>query len=53
MGWAFVVLFEGGVHAVIGAQMAYMWVLELALSYRFASGRWREIDMVGGEPALV
>jgi MATE family multidrug resistance protein len=52
LGWAFVVVFEGGVHAVMGALMAYLGLLALALSWRFASGRWRDIDMVG-EPSVI
>jgi MATE family multidrug resistance protein len=52
LGWAFVVVFEGGVHAVMGALIAYLGLLALALSYRFASGRWRNIDMVG-EPSVI
>jgi len=40
------------VHAVIASMVVYLGALSVAFSLRFASGRWRAIDMVG-EPSVV
>ncbi|HLV64545.1 MAG TPA: MATE family efflux transporter, partial [Polyangiaceae bacterium] len=52
VGWAAVFVFDGGVVAVMVSMAGYMGLLALALAARFASGRWRNIDLVG-EPSLV
>jgi MATE family multidrug resistance protein len=49
--WVAVFLYDGGVHALMIAVIAYMGLLALAFSLRFLSGRWRSIDLVG-EPSL-
>jgi MATE family multidrug resistance protein len=52
LGWAAVIVYGGGVHAVIAAMVVYLGVLAAAFSLRFASGRWRSIDMVGEAPVI-
>jgi MATE family multidrug resistance protein len=52
LAWAAVMVFEGGVHALMLAMITYLALLSGAFSWRFASGRWRNIDLVGAEPAL-
>src|SRR5690606_35998278 len=47
VGWAAVFLLDGGVVAVMVSMAGYMGLLALALAARFASGRWRTIDLVG------
>ena len=51
--WVSVVLFHGGVSYVIGAMVLYLFLLAAAFALRFASGRWRSIDLVGAEPSLL
>lgn len=51
--WLAVLSFGGGVITVMVALIAYMVALAAAFAWRFASGRWREIDLVGSEPQLV
>jgi MATE family multidrug resistance protein len=53
LAWAAVLLLEGGVRTVMIALVAYMLALSTTLGLRFASGRWRKIDLVGAEPQLV
>lgn len=50
--WALVMVFHGGVYALMAVMVGYLALLALAFSYRFASGRWREIDLVGSESVL-
>ncbi|MFT3924848.1 MAG: MATE family efflux transporter [Myxococcales bacterium] len=52
LGWAAVIVYGGGVHAVIAAMVVYLGALSVAFSLRFASGRWRNIDLVG-EPSVI
>lgn len=52
LGWAAVIVYEGGVRAVIAAMVVYLGALSVAFSLRFASGRWRSIDMVGEQPVI-
>jgi MATE family multidrug resistance protein len=40
-----------GPHAVMACLILYMALLAAALAYRFASGRWREIDLTGSRSA--
>jgi MATE family multidrug resistance protein len=51
LAWLTVRVYDGGVHALMGALIVYTALLALALTGRFATGRWREIDLVGIEPA--
>ena len=43
----------GGVEALMGVLIAYTGALAVMFAWRFASGRWREIDLVGEEVGLV
>jgi MATE family multidrug resistance protein len=52
IGWAAVIVYEGGVRAVIAAMVVYLGVLAAVFSLRFLSGRWRNIDMVGDVPVI-
>ena len=51
--WAAVFLFGGGVNTVMFSLIAYLAILALTLSLRFRSGRWKNIDIIGGEPRVV
>jgi MATE family multidrug resistance protein len=50
--WTLVIVMGGGVGTVMVCLIAYIGALAAALAWRFASGRWRSIDLVG-EPDLV
>ncbi|MDB4976999.1 MAG: efflux family protein [Myxococcaceae bacterium] len=52
LAWAWVIRWDGGVFAVMGALVAYVAAIALVLAARFGSGKWKSIDLVG-EPALV
>jgi len=52
LAWVLVMVFDGGVSAVMGSLVAYVCATALVLAARFASGKWRTIDLVG-EPALL
>lgn len=52
LAWLAVFKFEGGVNTVMFALVGYMMALAGVLALRFASGRWRAIELVG-EPTLV
>jgi MATE family multidrug resistance protein len=43
--------YGGGAQVVMFSLIAYLAALAVVLGLRFASGRWREIDLVGTEPA--
>ena len=51
--WVSVVVFQGGVNYVIAAMVMYIALLAAAFAFRFVSGKWRNIDLVGAEPSLV
>jgi len=51
LAWISVRVYDGGPNALIAAMIAYTALFALALTVRFASGRWRAIDLVGIEPA--
>ena len=51
--WVAVLVLGGGVGTVMTSLIIYMVALAGAFSWRFASGRWRNIDLVGSEPRLV
>jgi MATE family multidrug resistance protein len=53
VAWAAVLVFGGGVGTVMASVIAYVALLAGAFALRFASGRWRDIDLVGSEPKLV
>lgn len=50
--WLAVLAFGGGVYTVMIALMGYLGLLALAFGWRFTSGKWREIDLVG-EPSVI
>lgn len=50
LGWIMVRVYDGGAHALIAALIVYTTLIAVALTGRFATGRWRSIDLVG-EPA--
>ena len=50
LSWASVFWWGGGVVTVMVSIIVYIAVLALVLSYRFASGRWKDIELV--EPSL-
>lgn len=52
LAWTAVLVWDGGVLTVMVALVIYMFALAATLLLRFASGRWRRIDLVG-EPQLV
>jgi MATE family multidrug resistance protein len=47
--WVAVHKFDGGITAVMVALIGYLFLLAIALGARFASGKWRNIDLVGHE----
>jgi MATE family multidrug resistance protein len=49
--WAAIFVFGGGVSTVMTCLVVYVAVLSLTLCLRFASGRWRDIDLIGGATA--
>lgn len=51
--WVAVRVFEGGIVSMMLALVAYLALLAAAFAWRFWSGRWRHIEMVGSEPELV
>ena len=53
LAWALVFWLEGGVITVMVSLIAYIAALALAFAARFASGAWRKIDLVGGDPARI
>ena len=52
LAWAAVRVFDGGISAVMGSLVSYVCALAVVLALRFASGKWKSIDLVG-EPALL
>jgi MATE family multidrug resistance protein len=48
VAWIAVFRFGGGVEAVMLCLIAYVGLLGVVLSLRFASGRWKTIEMVSG-----
>ena len=46
--WLAVLVFEGGPTAVMASVIVYLFVLAAVLAYRFRSGAWRRIALVGG-----
>jgi MATE family multidrug resistance protein len=49
--WIAVRTLHGGVHAMMLSMCSYMMLLAAAFAWRFNSGRWRAIDLLG-EPAV-
>jgi MATE family multidrug resistance protein len=47
LAWTAVFVYGGGVTTIMISLIAYLAVLALTLGLRFASGRWRNIDLVG------
>lgn len=52
LAWLGLRVFEGGVVTVMVVVATYVALLAAALSLRFASGRWRRIELVESEPTL-
>ena len=52
VSWLAVLRFGGGVYVVMACLGMYLALLAVAFVWRFASGKWREIDMVG-EPTVI
>lgn len=50
---AVVYVFDGGTVAIMLCLVAYLASLAAAMTWRFRSGRWRDIDLTGREPDLV
>lgn len=50
--WVAVLVFDGGVLTVMAALILYLAVLALVLCLRFASGKWKNIELVENEPQL-
>jgi MATE family multidrug resistance protein len=50
--WAAVFRFGGGIAAMMISVIGYFALLGVTLSLRFASGRWKTIDLVGREAAM-
>ena len=53
LAWSSVLVFDGGIVAVMVSVIGYIALLAVVLALRFASGRWRQIELVGAEPELV
>jgi MATE family multidrug resistance protein len=51
--WVLVLELEGGIPAIMASVIAYLALLALVLGLRFASGKWRQIDLLGSEQALL
>jgi MATE family multidrug resistance protein len=47
--WVAVFVFGGGVNTMMGSVIGYVALLAFAFAFRFASGRWRQIDLLGSE----
>jgi MATE family multidrug resistance protein len=47
--WVAVLVLDGGVPAIMASVIGYIALLALALAFRFATGRWRQIDLLGSE----
>jgi MATE family multidrug resistance protein len=52
ISWIAVLKLGGGVYTVMSALIGYLALLAGAFTWRFLSGKWREIDMVG-EPSVI
>ena len=53
VAWTLVLVFGGSVYTVMATLIGYLFLLSATFAVRFAGGRWRQIDLVGGEPKLV
>jgi multidrug resistance protein, MATE family len=53
VGWFAVVKGGGGAEAVMFAVMGYIFLLAVAFGFRFLSGKWQNIDLIGKEPSLL
>jgi multidrug resistance protein, MATE family len=47
--WTAVFVFGGGVNTIMASVIGYIALLAFALAFRFATGRWRQIDLLGQE----
>jgi MATE family multidrug resistance protein len=53
VAWTAVFVLEAGVVTIMLTLLGYVAILAAAFSWRFATGRWRSIEMVEAEPELV
>jgi MATE family multidrug resistance protein len=53
VSWAAVFLWGGDVQTVMLFLVGYVGVLAVLVAARFASGKWKQIDLVGSEPAVL
>jgi MATE family multidrug resistance protein len=51
--WVAVIVYDGGVNALMVALIGYIGLLASCFVYRFLAGRWKDIDLIGQEPVLV
>jgi multidrug resistance protein, MATE family len=52
VAWAAVYVFGGGVPTIMTSLVVYVAALSLTLGARFASGRWKDLDLVGAGPTV-
>jgi multidrug resistance protein, MATE family len=53
VAWSAVLLWGGGIVTVMLCVIGYLGLLAAVFAYRFASGVWRNIDLLGDEAALL
>lgn len=53
VAWAAVLVLDGGVVTAMIAMIGYLALISGLLAWRFATGRWRTIELVETEPRLV
>ena len=51
--WTLVLVLDGGIAAIMASLIGYLALLALAFGVRFASGRWRQIDLLGIEAPVL
>jgi MATE family multidrug resistance protein len=53
MAWITVRIYGGGIATMMSSLLVYLALLAAVFAYRFASGVWRSIDLLGEEPVLL
>lgn len=53
ISWVAILVFGGGVLTMMTAMIVYIALLAALFGFRFASGRWKNIELVETEPRLV
>jgi MATE family multidrug resistance protein len=51
--WLAVIVYEGGVNALMVALVGYIGLLAVVLCFRFLAGGWKKIELVGSEANLI